>query len=295
VSTIQKTIGSRTAGLRRAGLLLAIVLASGKPSYAQTSDPLAIDPDGRVKVGTALDVGGPITATALDARDSITTVTGAIKAKTLEARDSITARKLAVTGAIKANTVDVTELITASKLNATGSIETSILEVTDSMTVNGGMSMRVRYQRDDEAETSYVKPLQRYHMSLTAQQYALRTKTIPQATLVALCGTPDGCEVRLGMTRWDNPSETETASRSLRFYYSRNDGHWRKDSDTGDAWGVAGNGKVEHAVSAWDTCYFTDGIYPGGGQSSGDAAGMRLLVWNKFGGASRTCELTLIP
>ena len=169
-------------------------------------------------------------------------------------------------------------------------------------TVDG--DMKVIYQRDDDPTTSYSKPLWRYHLSLTAAKYGGRTKTIPKEILTKLCGTRDGCEVRLGMTRWDNDSKTQTASASYRFYYNPNDGHWRTSQgvNNGDGpEGVIGDGSTQHAVNIWNTCYFTDGTYDKY-QNQGDKnTGMQLLVyngsntWNFVASARRTCELTLIP
>ena len=159
-------------------------------------------------------------------------------------------------------------------------------------TVDG--NMKVVYQRDDEPQTTYEKPLWRYHMSLTAAKYGGRTKTIPKDILTKLCGTRDGCEVSIGMTRWDNNSQTETASYNFRFYYSPDNGRWRTSQDYYSE-GVIGDGVTKHALDAWSTCYFTDGTY-NNYQDLGDKnTGMQLLVWNKYTNAGRTCELTLIP
>jgi hypothetical protein len=150
-----------------------------------------------------------------------------------------------------------------------------------------------RYQRDDRPETTYqVAP--RYHLSLTAASYQGRTKTIPQDTLVALCGDADGCEIRLGMTRWDNSAETETASHLFLFYYSNENGHWRSRTTDGETLGIDGDGKTQHVKDAWGTCFFTDGNYDGYQDKGDPGRGMQLLVWNGFNGPNRTCELTII-
>jgi hypothetical protein len=86
-------------------------------------------------------------------------------------------------------------------------------------------------------------------MSLTAAKYAGKTKTIPKEILTALCSKPDGCEVRLGITRWDNANKTQTASVANRFYYSPADGHWRINWPR-DTEGVIGDGSTTHAMSA---------------------------------------------
>ena len=76
------------------------------------------------------------------------------------------------------------------------------LEVAGDARINGKVTHYARYQRDDEPEGVYeISP--RYHLSLTGVKYGGRTKTIPQDTLEALCADPDGCQVRLAMTRWD--------------------------------------------------------------------------------------------
>ena len=123
-----------------------------------------------------------------------------------------------------------------------------------SLSVTGAVdgNMKVVYQRDDEPQKTNVKPLSRYHMSLTAAKYAGRTKSIPNNILAAMCGTPDGCEVRLGMTRWDDVNKTQTASVSNQLYLGNN-GRWRV-SWPRDTEGVIGNGKTEEAMNAWNTC-----------------------------------------
>src|SRR5262249_7358876 len=62
-----------------------------------------------------------------------------------------------------------------NKLEVNGKIAANSLNV--SGVVDG--NMKVVYQRDDNAQTTYEKPLWRYHMSLTGASYAGRTKTIP--------------------------------------------------------------------------------------------------------------------
>ena len=98
-------------------------------------------------------------------------------------------------------------------------------------TIDG--NMKVLYQRDDQAVGAYQKPNWRYHMSLTGTAYAGKTKTIPIDILRQLCGKQDGCEVRLGMTRWDAPSQTEAGSHSVVLYYAPSiSGDSRPDNTT---------------------------------------------------------------
>ncbi|MBC8031862.1 MAG: hypothetical protein H7Z16_17400 [Pyrinomonadaceae bacterium] len=168
------------------------------------------------------------------------------------------------------------------------------LDVAGNMRVGGTLSSQGRYQRDDSAETLYeVSP--RYHLSLTAATYGGRTRQIPQQVINDLCGDQDGCAFRLGMTRWDNNTETETASQTALLYYSPADGRWRTNIGSGgDASGIDGNKATNHVSNAWGTCFFTDGPYSGYQEQGDSAIGMYLLVWLDYKGPSRTCELTLI-
>jgi hypothetical protein len=160
-------------------------------------------------------------------------------------------------------------------------------------TVDG--DMKVVYQRDDKSQEVLQKPLWRYHMSLTYANYKGNSKTIPKEILEKLCGTPDGCEVRLGMTRWDTDSQTQTASISFRFYYSPTDGHWRS-SDPRNKEGVIGDGQVQHAANVWDTCFFTDGTFKNGaGVDSGTGMQLHVSTAGTYHRNGLTCELTLIP
>jgi hypothetical protein len=168
------------------------------------------------------------------------------------------------------------------------------LDVAGNARIKGQVTYFARYQRDDETEGVYeISP--RYHLSLTGVKYGGRTKTIPQDTLIALCGDYDGCQVRLAMTRWASDANTESASVFFTFYYSAGNGRWRaSNTDAGDANGVDGDGKTTHVRSIWDTCYFTDGTYDQYRNQGDPGRGMQLLVWNHYNNQNRTCELTLI-
>ncbi len=160
--------------------------------------------------------------------------------------------------------------------------------------VKGNFSYKARYQRDDQPESSYdISP--RYHLSLTGKNYGGKTRTIPQPVLEALCADPDGCQVRLAMTRWDADDKTESASVFFTFYYSAPDGRWRaSQTDANSSNGFDGNGMTQHVRSIWGTCYFTDGTYDQYHNQGDKQKGMQLLVWHKYNNQNRTCECTLI-
>ncbi|MBU0535845.1 MAG: hypothetical protein KKE20_02695, partial [Nanoarchaeota archaeon] len=118
-----------------------------------------------------------------------------------------------------------------------------------------------------------------------------------QDVLEDLCGDFDGCDYIIGMKRWSNDQQTETASRSGHFYYSPSDHHWRAENyeDTADSYGTDGDGTSNHVKGPWNQCFFTDGEYDGVGTTAdGDEVGMNFLMWYAYTGTGRSCELTLI-
>jgi hypothetical protein len=128
------------------------------------------------------------------------------------------------------------------------------LNVAGSVRADGAIYGRVRHQIDDQPETWFEKPVEGYHMTLTAGKYAGKSKTIPMDVLEDLCGKPDGCQVRLAMTRWDSQTETESASREFLFYYSKINRRWRTSTEVT---GQLGDGVRQDANHSWH-CYFTD-------------------------------------
>jgi hypothetical protein len=231
---------------------------------------------------------------------SVVTAGSGFATTTLSASGAVNAGStVTVTGAVNANGgVSTTYLDSSGNITAGGNVTaTGTVHATGGLNVGGGaftvssagVTNFARYQRDNAAETRYdISP--RYHLSLTAASYSLSSKVIPQATLVALCADSDGCEVRLGMTRWNANTEEATASRSFLFYYHEGTHRWRTSEDV---FGIDGNNSVQHAKNIWDTCYFTDGHYVSV-TSYDTEVGMELLVWNGYANAGRTCELTII-
>jgi hypothetical protein len=164
---------------------------------------------------------------------------------------------------------------------------------------------RMVYLEDDEPEATLDNSLSRLHISVSAANYGGRTKPIPHDMFVDLCGDPDGCEVRVGMTRWSDDTQTQTASWGSQMrYYSPSDGNWRM-SQPKAANGAHpeyvigtnetdGDGNIDHLLSVWHTCYITDGEYDAY-QGLGDSGpGIQVLVWNTYTNPGRTCEFTFI-
>jgi hypothetical protein len=192
-------------------------------------------------------------------------------------------------------TTDALDIVGAGTTNTTRKIKFFAeggATLAGSLNVSGEINGNVVYQRDNDPQTTYQKPLWRYHMTLTGGKYGGKTRTIPKEILTKLCGTPDGCEVRLGTTRWDGASRTETESRVVRFYYSPSDGRWRS-SDPWNRTGVMGDGKEHDAMDTWNHCRFTDGTYDNYQFRGNQGTGMQLYVQGN--NPAQTCELTLIP
>lgn len=260
---------------------IILVFACCQYGSAADDDALFINPEGDVRVGKSLEVGGTVSAQAFK---------GDGAALNLEGNDltrGLDEKKFDRTGGTVSGNVSIGSVNSRANLDVNGNVQ-----------VKGLVSSTGRYQRDDEPESTYeISP--RYHLSLTGKNFAGKTRTIPHDILIALCGDPDGCQVRLGMTRWDNDSETETASVFFTFYYSPADGHWRaSETDAGNAAGIDGDGRVAHVRNIWSICYFTDGTYSAYREIGDKEKGMQLLVWSGGKGQNnhpnRTCELTLI-
>jgi hypothetical protein len=95
------------------------------------------------------------------------------------------------------------------------------------------------------------------------------------------------------MTRWDNNSQTQTASRTTHFYYSINDKRWRS-SDSWNREGVIGSGGGQVAIDVWNVCEFTDKTWENGQDKGNRGTGMQLRV-TRDKKSPATCELTIIP
>jgi hypothetical protein len=276
-----------------------------KSTIGGTQIPLTLDNQGRVGIGATptnrLSVAGNADVSGSLSTSSVST--GSVNATTALRADG--ASFLFANGASDStnNVVlrkDSTNAYifpwgtgTTSNTVMIGGGSSTNFAVSGNMSVGGNLNSTGRYQRDDNPEGVYqVSP--RYHMSLTAAAYGGRTRQIPQQVINDLCGDKDGCEVRLGMTLWDNNASTQTASITGVLYYSIDDGRWRASDNVGNAEGVDGSNGTQHAMNAWNTCFFTDGSYSNYADQGDSQKGMSLLVWNGYGNAGRTCELTLI-
>jgi hypothetical protein len=128
-----------------------------------------------------------------------------------------------------------------------------------------------------------------FFMSIDAT-YAGRTLQIPHDVIVDYCADPEGCRVNVGMTRWSSITQNASASRTVQFFYSTINGAWRADND---AEGVDGNSATNHAINAFNACYFTDMAYLAFATTGDAGSSMHLLMWNEYSGTSRTCSITI--
>lgn len=163
-------------------------------------------------------------------------------------------------------------------INADGTPICSTRELTQDVYVDGV------YNRSD------VVSSRRLHLRTTGAASGGDTRPIPHDVFTELCGDVDGCEVRLGMTRWDAGNRTAAAARSTILYYDPANGHFRS---TNDADGIDNNGSTTHAFQIYDTCYLTDANYVDYSSGIDNTVGFNLLTWNTYTGVNRTCELTI--
>jgi hypothetical protein len=148
----------------------------------------------------------------------------------------------------------------------------------------------VRYQVNGNAETTFTRNAGRYHLSLSAAYTYGTTRPIPQGVIDDYCGDPDGCAITLGMTRWDNDTQTAAAHRTTHFFYNTGNRFWRA---TNDAQGFDGSAGRQHIFTIYDMCYFTDGDYLARSDLGDLGIGLNLLVWDGYPNPNRTCELTI--
>mgnify|MGYP001182123007 CR=1 FL=1 len=264
-------------------VILAVYLMCFNPGPAG-SDSLFIDKDGKVTVGGNLEVAEKVKARSFAGNGSELAIESNKSITEIDSRiNNMDNTKLDKAGGVVTGNVSIGTKDSKAKLAVNGDVN-----------IQGGVSSYGRYQRDDQEEAPYeISP--RYHLSLTAPVYGGRTKKIPQDVIESLCGDQDGCEIRLAMTRWSDDTITESASRSSLFYYSKNkDGQLRWRASLNDFSGIDNNGRTEHVMEIWSTCYFTDGTYSQYKDLGDKEAGLQLLIWNNFKYQNRTCELTII-
>lgn len=167
--------------------------------------------------------------------------------------------------------------------------EKSLQEAVDNGEI-GGKFAKARHDIDDNVE-EYTVNLERYHITATAPNYGGTNKEIDHGILTDLCGDFDGCEVRIGMTRWTQEYQREAANRGpYILYYAPSNGRWRLWDNSG----TDQDGTGQHVLNIWSTCYFTDGEFDNYAVRGDSDKGFSLLVWNNYRGPTRTCELTLI-
>ncbi|HKY44354.1 MAG TPA: hypothetical protein VJM50_14805 [Pyrinomonadaceae bacterium] len=190
-------------------------------------------------------------------------------------------------------------------VKSTGNVGIGTTTPRAKLDVAGTIISLARHQKNDELEATYeISP--RYHLTLSPPKYDGSTRQIPKDVINDLCGDPDGCQFRLGMTRWSSDAATETASITGLFYYSISDGHWRTsmlaqvgtDVKPKESVGVDGDKTTQHVADGWSVCFFTDSPYSNYQDKSDPDIGMYLLVWKNdtanWRNPGRTCSLTLI-
>jgi hypothetical protein len=193
---------------------------------------------------------------------------------------------------------DITAVVAGTGLSGGATVGSATLNVNFAGTGSANTAARSDHEHfdlvrviDGVAQPAETWNPTRYHYTVTSAT-AGRTFDIPQSVIIDLCGDADGCQVIMGMTRWDSTAKTETAARQFRFYYSPASGRWRaSDTDTND---IDGDGGRTHVRDIYNHCYFTDGPYVNFASQGDPARGMHLLMTNEYNGTQRTCEITFM-
>ena len=134
-------------------------------------------------------------------------------------------------------------------------------------------------------------------MSIGYTSYYRSTKQIPQDVIEDYCSDEDGCEVIIAMRNWSSDTnEGMVASYDVHFFYDASTLRWRVTSGRpgGGNSGRDNSGATQHALNAWEACYFTDSVYIGGSQQGDNEKGMHLLYWTEhINSQQKRCEITI--
>lgn len=134
---------------------------------------------------------------------------------------------------------------------------------------------------------TYDQSLRRYLVEAQDGGNSPNTVPVDDSLLVGLCGDLDGCEVTVGMRDWTSQTTGPgllTTIGPFRFSLAATRPNGQRFWDLRNQYGGSssfwdGNGAVDHALNAFDSCYFTDGRYQAGAGSD-PGLGFGLLNWS---------------
>lgn len=152
--------------------------------------------------------------------------------------------------------------------------------------VDGGLTVDTVQAQTLSVGGQAIQP--RYHVTHRVQG---ATVQLDQARIATLCADEDGCQVRISMRLWGGPNDTGAASRAFWLFFDPPSRRWRTSNDVS---GQIGNGRREHVIALFDTCFLTDTRYADFRDLGDDGEGFKLLLWNGHNGPDRVCNLTFI-
>jgi hypothetical protein len=173
------------------------------------------------------------------------------------------------------------------------------------VTVNGNWSAGAILDKGDSnggnnTRSTYPVNIRRYVVEAPDKGSAPSTVPVDNEILTEFCQDEDGCTVGLYMRNWDDNRQPGllagvSAQRFSLAAVNSNKRDWdmRNVSATVSASGTDNNGAINHAMSIYDACYFTDGEYVNG-QGSDAKLGFGLLNWfGTYNSLKMTCVLVI--
>jgi hypothetical protein len=257
----------------------------------------ALTPGAGMSGVLTLGSGGKVIAFARDGGDDADAGKIAYKA----AWDN-TALSILGAGAAGARKIRLYDNVTVDKdLTVSGN-----LSVAGSFSLNSDFSVNALREIGDSKGNP--KTVESY--SVSTRRYVLEAKddgntpdSVPvnDAVLTELCQDIDGCTITLGMRDWEPTRGRGMLATVGPFLFSMSatktngtrDWDMRQQGGNSTA-GTDGSGGIQHVLTPWSACYFTDGAYAGG-QGLGDPdIGFALLNWHgAYDSADMVCVLII--
>ena len=174
------------------------------------------------------------------------------------------------------------------------------------VTVDGGWSAGAILDHGDSNSTpnqrsTYPVSTNRYVVEAPDNSTSPDTVPVDDTILNNYCADVDGCSISLYMRDWDDNNSRGLLAGGSGYHLSLSapdtagKRQWdvRSPDGTGVTGGIDNNGAVQHPMSAFGSCYFTDGEYANG-QGIGDTTGFGLLNWYRTDGYYNTRNMTCV-
>lgn len=174
------------------------------------------------------------------------------------------------------------------------------------VTVDGGWNSSAILDHGDSVgglnqRSTYSVSTNRYVVEAPDKGTAPNSVPVDPQILNDYCADVDGCTISLYMRDWDDNNSRGLLAGGSGYHMSLSapdtagKRQWdvRNPDGTGSTSGIDNNGAVQQLMSAFGSCYFTDGEYVSG-RAIGDSTGFGLLNWNRDDGYYNTRFMTCV-